>query len=49
MPEVLLDLVVSLSLKPDNFTWNIHSINCRICEAERAFRLAGAIRIPTNR
>ena len=42
MPEVLRDLVVSLSLKTDNFTRNINSINRQIREAESAFRLAGA-------
>ena len=42
MPEVLRDLVVSLSLKTDNFSRNINSINRQIREAESAFRLAGA-------
>ena len=32
MPEVLRDLVVSLSLKTDNFTRNINSINRQIRE-----------------
>ncbi len=42
MPEVLRDLVVSLSLRTDNFTRNINSINRQIREAESSFRLAGA-------
>ena len=42
MAEVLRDLVVSLSLKTDNFSRNINSINRQIREAESAFRLAGA-------
>ena len=42
MAEVLRDLVVSLSLKTDNFTRNINSINRQIREAESSFRLAGA-------
>ena len=42
MSEVLRDLVVSLSLKTDNFSRNINSINRQIREAESAFRLAGA-------
>ena len=42
MSEVLRDLVVSLSLKTDNFSRNISSINRQIREAESAFRLAGA-------
>ena len=42
MAEVLRDLVVSLSLKSDNFSRNITSINRQIREAESAFRLAGA-------
>ena len=42
MPEVLRDLVVSLSLKTDNFSRNINSINRQSREAESAFRLAGA-------
>ena len=41
MAEVLRDLVVSLSLKTDNFSRNINSINRQIREAESAFRLAG--------
>ena len=41
MSEVLRDLVVSLSLKTDNFSRNINSINRQIREAESAFRLAG--------
>ena len=42
MPEVLRDLVVTLSLQSDNFSRNINSINRQIREAESAFRLAGA-------
>lgn len=42
MAEVLRDLVVSLSLKSDNFSRNITSINKQIKEAESAFKLAGA-------
>ena len=42
MSEVLRDLVVSLSLKTDNFSRNINSINRQIREAESSFRLAGA-------
>ena len=42
MAEVLRDLVVSLSLKSDNFSRNIASINRQIREAESAFNLAGA-------
>lgn len=42
MSEVLRDLVVSLSLKTDNFSRNINIINRQIREAESAFRLAGA-------
>ena len=42
MAEVLRDLVVSLSLKTDNFSWNINSINRQIREAQSVFRLAGA-------
>ena len=42
MPEVLRDLVVTLSLQSDNFSRNINSINRQIREAESTFRLAGA-------
>ena len=42
MPEVLRDLVVTLSLQSDNFSRNINSINRQIREAESSFRLAGA-------
>ena len=42
MAEVLRDLVVSLSLKSDNFARNITSIYKQIKEAESAFKLAGA-------
>ena len=42
MAEVLRDLVVSLSLRTDNFSRNINSINRQIREAESSFRLAGA-------
>ena len=49
MPEVLRDLVVSLSLKTDNFSRNINSINRRIREAEGAFRPIGAAIAPREK
>ena len=39
MPEVLRDLVVTLSLQSDNFSRNINSINRQIREAESACSL----------
>ena len=42
MADSLRDLVVSLSLKTENFTRNINSVNKQIREAESTFKLAGA-------
>ena len=42
MAESLRDLVVSLSLRTDNFTRNIKSVNKQIQEAESFFKLASA-------
>lgn len=42
MSESLRDLVVSLSLKSENFERNVKSINKQIREVESGFKLAGA-------